>query len=545
MEYEEDITKDYARTPRRSSSLDSLDNIDELDPLCDDDRSFHISQPHERYSDFASIDWIQESARERRRKLALGEDRTLNGKTIQLLDQTQTWVIITITGIFVGILAATIDLVSLYLGDVKEGYCSSSFYLSKAFCCWGLTQEEICHDWKPWSVALHAHSSGSGYILNYVFYCVYAALFAASASYLVSNYAPYAGHSGIPELKVMLSGIVIKRFLGKMTLMVKSLGLCLAVSSGLWLGKEGPLVHVAACCGSIVLKFFPAVRNNEARKREIFSAAAAAGMSVSFGSPVGGVLFALEQISYYFPDRSMWQSFVCAMISSVSLQFMNPFRTGKLVLYQVVFDRDWHRFELLPFAFLGLIGGLYGAYFIKFNRFLQQIRSSTWISRYPTSEVSIIALVTAFISFPNVFTRIPASRVLTDLLQECSQGNWLDLCTEGHLLTSVLLLISAAVLGSILSAATFGAKIPAGIILPSMTVGAALGRATGMIVQHAHRTHPHAWIFNTCTDDVNCITPGVYAIVGAAAALAGVTRMTVSLVVIVFELTGALTYVLR
>lgn len=131
-----------------------------------------------------------------------------------------------------------------------------------------------------------------------------------------------------------------------------------------------------------------------------------------------------------------------------------------------------------------------------------------------------------------------------DLLQECSQGNWLELCTEGRLVPSVMLLLSASVLGLILSAATFGARIPAGIILPSMTVGAALGRATGMLVQQWHRSFPEAWIFSSCTTIDDCVTPGVYAIIGASAALSGVTRMTVSLVVIMFELTGALTYVL-
>jgi chloride channel 3/4/5 len=43
---------------------------------------------------------------------------------------------------------------------------------------------------------------------------------------------------------------------------------------------------------------------------------------------------------------------------------------------------------------------------------------------------------------------------------------------------------------------------------------------------------------------MDCIIPGLYALVGAAACLSGVTRMTVSLVVIMFELTGAMTYAL-
>ena len=93
-----------------------------------------------------------------------------------------------------------------------------------------------------------------------------------------------------------------------------------------------------------------------AKKREILSAASAAGMSVAFGAPIGGVLFSLEQVSYYFPDKVMWHSFVCAMVAAVSLQFMNPFRTGKLVLWQVAYERNWHDFELWSFVLIGIVG---------------------------------------------------------------------------------------------------------------------------------------------------------------------------------------------
>lgn len=56
--------------------------------------------------------------------------------------------------------------------------------------------------------------------------------------------------------------------------------------------------------------------------------------------------------------------------------------------------------------------------------------------------------------------------------------------------------------------------------------------------------YPHSGIFAVCDPNVPCITPGTYAFLGAAAALSGVMRITVTVVVIMFELTGALTYIL-
>jgi len=49
------------------------------------------------------------------------------------------------------------------------------------------------------------------------------------------------------------------------------------------LGKEGPLVHVACCCGRFIAQFFPKYKHNEAKMREMLSAAAAAGVSVRVG----------------------------------------------------------------------------------------------------------------------------------------------------------------------------------------------------------------------------------------------------------------------
>lgn len=56
------------------------------------------------------------------------------------------------------------------------------------------------------------------------------------------------------------------------------------------------------------------------KRREILSAAAASGVAVAFGAPIGGVLFSLEEVSYYFPSKTMWRTYFCALISAVVLK---------------------------------------------------------------------------------------------------------------------------------------------------------------------------------------------------------------------------------
>ena len=95
----------------------------------------------------------------------------------------------------------------------------------------------------------------------------------------------------------------------------------------------------------------------KASKRRVLAAAAAAGVSVAFGSPLGGVLFGLEgetkfgssstskdSFSYHYHTELdsfasetdvMWRGFVASAIAAVALQWVNPFGTAKLVLFQV------------------------------------------------------------------------------------------------------------------------------------------------------------------------------------------------------------------
>lgn len=108
----------------------------------------------------------------------------------------------------------------------------------------------------------------------------------------------------------------------------------------------------------------------------------------------------------------------------------------------------------------------------------------------------------------------------------------------------ILSMTIATVIRIFLVIISYGCKVPAGIFVPSMAIGAAFGRTLGMLVQALHENSPDARLFASCAPDIPCITPGTYAFLGAAAALSGIMHITVSVVVIMFELTGALTYIL-
>lgn len=164
--------------------------------------------------------------------------------------------------------------------------------------------------------------------------------FAFTSARLVKSFAPYAAGSGISEIKCIIAGFVMKGFLGFKTLLIKSIGLPLAIASGLSVGKEGPSVHYAVCTGNVISRFFDKYKRNAAKTREILSACAAAGVGVAFGSPIGGVLFSLEvslllgnvlsyshivqEMSSYFPLKTMWRSYFCALVATAVLAVCMP-----------------------------------------------------------------------------------------------------------------------------------------------------------------------------------------------------------------------------
>jgi chloride channel 3/4/5 len=177
---------------------------------------------------------------------------------------------------------------------------------------------------------------------------------------------------------------------------------------------------------------------------------------------------------------------------------MNPFRTGQLVMFQVKYDRGWHFFEILPYLLIGIFGGLYGAFVIKWNLKMQVFRKK-YLSEYPITESVALAVLTAIICYPNMFLRIDMTESMEILFQECRDGSDYDkLCDRDqrwHMMGSLAI---ATIIRTLLVVISFGCKVPAGIFVPSMAVGAAFGRMVGIFVQHIHESYPTNAFFSAC-----------------------------------------------
>jgi len=527
-----------------------------------------------KYEDFHTIDWSRDRMRDRirfRKVHKMKHTGTLLEKLKGFHDAWSGWLIVFIVGVSAGFVAGVVDIGAEWMTDLREGVCMNQFWFNKEACCWDNSAKfgtGSCQQWRTWAdlFSISTDSKASFYIMNYSFYILSSFTFAGLTVALVRFFAPYACGSGIPEIKTILGGFVIHGYLGYWTLVIKMFTLITAVSSGLSLGKEGPLVHVATCIGNVFVRLFPKYYGNEAKRREVISAAAAAGVSVAFGAPVGGVLFSLEEVSYYFPMKTLWRTFFCALMAALTLGYMNPYGNGRLVMFYIEYNTPWQIFELIPFILLGVFGGVFGAFFIKCNLYWCNLRKTTRLGKFPVVEVIFIATLTSILAYPNEYSRESTSRVISHLFQKCGPEDASALCdykynetfvrnvnsdlyphrTMGPGIYEALWKLSLAmVFKGIITIFTFGIKVPAGLFVPSLAVGACAGRILGIGMEYLVDSNQDFFLWKSVCSGAqsHCIEPGLYAMIGAAATLGGVTRMTVSLVVIMFELTGGLTYI--
>lgn len=172
--------------------------------------------------------------------------------------------------------------------------------------------------------------------------------------------------SGLPEIKSILSGVVLPRFLSYRTFIAKTLGLIFAIVGGLSIGKEGPFVHISGIIANQLsrIKFFNRVRKNEALRFQLLSAGCAAGVACIFGAPIGGVLFSIEVTATYFQVQNLWKSFFCAIAGALLVELGGE--DGLIAMFATNFTQTTYRsWELVGHILIGVSFGYFGALFVR------------------------------------------------------------------------------------------------------------------------------------------------------------------------------------
>lgn len=375
--------------------------------------------------------------------------------------------------------------------------------------------------------------------------------------------APQAVGSGIPEMKTILRGVVLKEYLTFKTLIAKVIGLTATLGSGLPLGKEGPFVHIASIVATLLSKAvtsFKGIYENESRNSEMLAAACAVGVACSFAAPIGGVLFSIEVTSVYFAVRNYWRGFFAAVCGAMMFRLLAVWFNDEETL-TALFKTDFkvgYPFdpqELFVFALVGVMSGFLGALFVWVHRqyviFMRKNKKmKAFLQKSRLLYPLVIMLLLSTLTFPPGFGQFMAGGMtnhhqVVDLFSNVTWTkeelsvqefeiveNWRTPWTGVfvNLIVYITFTFCATVVASTL-------PVPSGIFIPVFKMGAALGRFMGEAMAC---TFPNGLRYGGHN---HIIIPGGYSIVGAAA-LAGAVTHTISTSVIVFELTGQITHIL-
>lgn len=402
-------------------------------------------------------------------------------------------------------------------------------------------------------------------LLQYLAWVTYPVVLITFSAGFTQILAPQAVGSGIPEMKTILRGVVLKEYLTLKTFVAKVIGLTCALGSGMPLGKEGPFVHIASMCAALLSKFlslFGGIYENESRNTEMLAAACAVGVGCCFAAPIGGVLFSIEVTSTFFAVRNYWRGFFAATFSAFIFRVLAVWNRDEetiTALFKTRFRLDFpfDLQELPAFAVIGIASGFGGALFVYLNRKIVQVmRKQKTINRFLMKKrllfPALVTLIISTLTFPPGFGQFMAGQLsqketlvtLFDNRTWVRQGLVEDLEPPG---TSqawsppranvFLTLVIFILMKFWMSALATTIPVPCGAFMPVFVIGAAFGRLVGESMA--------AWFPDGIHTDSSTyrIVPGGYAVVGAAA-LAGAVTHTVSTAVIVFELTGQIAHIL-
>ena len=281
--------------------------------------------------------------------------------------------------------------------------------------------------------------------------------------------------------------------------LIRSISSLLTIASGGSIGREGPMVQLAALIGSKVgvLRKAPVPR-----RRLLVACGAAAGIASAYNAPIAGALFVAEIVM----GSIAMESFGPLLVASVSADAT----IHRLLGYGPVFDVPTVHFgenwELILYAMFGVLLGHLAPPFLALL---------AWSKR-------------RFASLPGpLYLKFAFGGLIVGLISMVFPQVWgngysvVDAILHNRLVGWLLLAVLLAKVAR--TASTVGSGAEGGVFTPTLFIGAAVGALTGSTLRLAF---PHM-----------TSGAGAFAVVGMGGFLAATTHAPLTSVLMIFEMT--------
>jgi CIC family chloride channel protein len=283
------------------------------------------------------------------------------------------------------------------------------------------------------------------------------------------------------------------------TTVVEFLASALSIGAGQPLGPEDPLLHVGAGLSSFLGRSFQIPRERLARLAPV---GAAAGLAGALNAPLAAVLFVIEAVVGSWTAPAQVGLILVGSLSSVAVV---RYFLGSQSLFHMPAVHANPR-ELLSYVIIGVIAGLAGLLFDHLIRFVRVRikRLPAWSYLLQVGMAGIAVGAVAYVGVPQVLG---------------AGYNFLGQMMYGQFGWRLLLLLAAAKL--LFAGFAFAARIPGGLIAPTLFIGAMVGSAAAGL-QHAVTGHPAA-------------SAPAFVLLGMVALFAAVLRTPLAAILLVIE----------
>jgi chloride channel protein, CIC family len=281
--------------------------------------------------------------------------------------------------------------------------------------------------------------------------------------------------------------------------LVKSAAALFSIGSGGSIGREGPMVQLAAVLASLVgrwRKFSPP------KLRLLVACGASAGIASAYNAPIAGSFFVAEIILGTIAMESLGPLVVSAVAAALTVRFL----TAAHVLYQVPPFTMQSAWEMGPYVLLGFMMGGLAPLFLRSLKHAEQFFVSLKIPLIARLALGGFAVGAIAINVPQV------------------AGNGYSVVVEmlsGSMMWMTILGIFAC--KWLATMASFGSGAPGGVFTPSLFMGAGAGLLYGTLM--------HEFFPTTAPD------PTAFALVGMGAFLSAASHAPVMSVIMLFEMT--------